>query len=61
MNYRFPNRKLGAQYSGYKSVGLIATSGVPQGSALSPILFTIFTNDISLEIQCPSLLYRVFQ
>lgn len=51
------NRTQYVCYSGFKSRQFIATSGVPQGSNLGPLLFLLFINDVVELLGCDRCLF----
>ena len=56
-NYLF-DRKQSVQFDGIKSETQSVSCGVPQGSTLGPLLFTLLINDISLKLShCETILY----
>ena len=53
----FERRKQFVQYNGFSSHSYIASSGVPQGSILGPLIFVLYINDLPSALNCNILLY----
>ena len=51
------NRVQQVVLNGHKSLTILATSGVPQGSVRGPLLFTMFVNKIPSIVSSPVLMF----
>ena len=53
----FCNRNQFVTLNGHISNPIIASSGVPQGSILGPLLFFLYINDLPLLLSCDNLMF----
>ncbi|XP_053686436.1 uncharacterized protein LOC128735975 [Sabethes cyaneus] len=51
------NRQLVVAIGDCRSDSYLASSGIPQGSHLGPLIFLLYFNDVNLAIKCPRLSY----
>lgn len=51
------DRRLTVELAGFSSESFTATSGVPQGSHLGPLIFLLYFNDVNTVIKGPRLSY----
>ena len=53
----FQNRKQYVQVNGYKSATMPIETGVPQGSILGPLCFSLYINDLPLAVEDETVLF----
>ena len=53
----YQNRKQYVYLNGYESDMMVVTNGVPQGSILGPLCFSLFINDLPLAVDADTVLF----